>query len=225
MELNCARLRLVGALVAPIFIASCQSTPVPEDRSELVALGEALFFTETFEGNGRTCGTCHRREDNFGLSPAFIAKLVRNDPLFVAERRRALSKNFEKPAQMRERGLILENQDGFDDLANNFNLRGVPHVLSLATSVASRDGPRTGWSGDGAPGDGSLRAFAVGAVIQHLPRTLDRTVGSDFRLPTDAELDAIEAFMLSLGRQRDLRLPLALQDPQASLGHCRLVPA
>jgi mono/diheme cytochrome c family protein len=90
-------------------------------------------------------------------------------------------------------------------------MRGVPHVLALRTSVASPQGPRTGWSGDGAPADGSLRAFATGAVIQHFTKTLNRVAGVDFRLPTDAELDALEAFQLSLGRQSDLQLPLPLK--------------
>jgi mono/diheme cytochrome c family protein len=90
-------------------------------------------------------------------------------------------------------------------------MRGVPHVLGLRVSVASPQGPRTGWSGDGAPADGSLRAFATGAVIQHFTRTLNRVAGVDFRLPTDEELDALEAFQLSLGRQQDLALPLALK--------------
>jgi len=35
--------------------------------------------------------------------------------------------------------------------------------------------------------------------------------GVDFRLPTDEELDALEAFQLSLGRQQDLVLPLRLK--------------
>jgi hypothetical protein len=112
---------------------------------------------------------------------------------------------------MRGLGLILENQDGFDDLESNFNLRGVPPTLALRTSVDSPQGPRTGLSGDGAPGDGSLRSFAVGAVIQHFPKTLNRIAGVDFRLPTDDELNALEAFMLSLGRQEDLELPLPLR--------------
>ncbi len=119
---------------------------------------------------------------------------------------------------MREFGLILENLDGFDDLQNKFTLRGVPHTLALRTSIDSAQGPRTGWSGDGAPGDGSLRAFATGAVIQHFPRTLNRVVGVDFRLPTDDELDALEAFQLSLGRQQDLTLPLALRGTVAKRG-------
>ncbi|MGH7491522.1 MAG: hypothetical protein ACREOO_03920, partial [bacterium] len=92
-----------------------------------------------------------------------------------------------------------------------FVMRGVPHTLALPTSINSPDGPRTGWSGDGAPGDGSLRSFAIGAVIQHFTKTLNRVPGVDFRLPTEEELDALEAFQLSLGRQQDLTLPLPLQ--------------
>src|SRR5947209_3881127 len=112
---------------------------------------------------------------------------------------------------MRQFALILENLDGFDYLEKQFVMRGVPHVLSLRTSVNSPQGPRTGWSGDGAPGDGSLRSFATGAVIQHFTKTLNPIAGEDFRLPTDEELAALEAFQLSLGRQQDLTLPLPLQ--------------
>jgi mono/diheme cytochrome c family protein len=177
-----------------------------------------LFFNETFDGNSRTCGTCHREENNMAIDPGFIATLPDDDPLFVAERNQALMKNFENPRLMREFGLILENQDGFDDLENDFNMRGVPHVLAQRESVDSRDGPRTGWAGDGAPGDGSLRSFATGAVIQHFTKTLNRVPDVDFRLPTDDELDALEAFQLALGRQQDLALPLPLKGTVAKRG-------
>jgi hypothetical protein len=40
----------------------------------------------------------------------------------------------------------------------------------------------------------------------------------DFRLPTEDELDALEAFMLTLGRQRDLALPLPLKGVAALRG-------
>jgi hypothetical protein len=40
---------------------------------------------------------------------------------------------------------------------------------------------------------------------------LKRVDGKDFRLPTDPELNALEAFQLSLGRQEDLDLPLELK--------------
>lgn len=213
--------RLIRAMVAvcigAVFLGACETVP-PTPPTDPVARGEEIFFNETFDGNGRTCGSCHRAEDNFGISPSFIATLAADDPLFVAETNPALSENFENPVLMRQFGLILENQDGFDDLANNFNMRGVPHTLALRTSVASAQGPRTGWSGDGSPGDRTLRSFATGAVIQHFTKTINRVPGVDFRLPTDEELNALEAFQLSLGRQSDLTLPLALRNVVAARG-------
>jgi hypothetical protein len=207
---------LAGVLACALAISGCPPPPAPEPTP--VDRGREIFFNETFDGNGRTCGTCHREEDNFGLTPAFIATLPPDDPLFVAETNPDLAENFENPVLMRLFGLILENQDGFDDLENNFNMRGIPHTLALRTSVDSRDGPRTGWSGDGAPGDGSVRAFSTGAVIQHFPLTTNRIPSVDFRLPTDQELDDLEAFMLSLGRQEDLELPLPLKGVVAARG-------
>jgi len=213
-----ADMRIVVVVLVALPLGSCVVTPVPPSRDKLIARGRDIFFKETFDGNGRTCGTCHRAERNFTIDPSFIATLPDDDPLFVAEFNSDLRENFEKPRLMRAFGLVLENQDGFDDLENNFNLRGVPHVLAQQNSVDSPEGPRTGWSGDGAPGDGSLRSFATGAVIQHFPRTLDRVADVDFRLPTDEELDALELFMLSLGRQQDLSLPLPLTGVVAARG-------
>ena len=201
-----------------LVLCACQSMPPPDPEASLIAKGRKIFFNETFKGNGRTCGTCHREENNFTIDPTFIATLPPNDPLFVAEFNPDLATNFENPRLMREFGLIKENQDGFGDLQNVFTQRGVPHVLALRTSIDSPQGPRTGWSGDGAPGDGSLRSFAVGAVIQHFTRTLNRAAGVDFRLPTDEELDGLEAFQLSLGRQSDLKLPLPLKGTVAKRG-------
>ncbi|MGQ0533013.1 MAG: c-type cytochrome [Caulobacteraceae bacterium] len=205
-----------GAMLA-VALAACEQPPAPEPPT-LIDRGREVFFTETFGGNGRTCGTCHRAEDNFGLSTEFIATLPADDPLFIAETNPGLARGFEAPRQMRAHGLILENLDGFEDLDNKFVLRGVPHTLALRTSVTGRDGPLTGWGGDGAPGDRSLRSFAVGAVIQHFPKSTNRMAGVDFRLPTDEELDALEAFMLSLGRQEDLALPLPLIDVRVQRG-------
>ncbi len=199
-------------------LSQTQQSQTQQSQSQLIARGRALFFNETFNGNGRTCGTCHPAENNFTIDPAFIAKLPPNNPLFVAEFVPALKENFEKPELMRKFGLILENLDGFDDLPNKFTMRGVPHTLGMRVSIASQAGPRTGWSGDGAPGDGSLRSFAVGAVIQHFTKTLNRIPGVDFRLPTEEELDAMEAFQLSLGRQAELSLPLPLKGDVAKRG-------
>lgn len=173
----------------------------------LVAKGADLFFNEKFNGNGRTCGTCHPARNNFTIDPEFIATLPSDDPLFVAEFNPDLAQNFEKPQLMRSLGLVLENLDGFQDLTNRFVLRGVPHTLGLLNSRTKQPGTplleRLGWSGDGAPFSGTLREFALGAVNQHLTRKLTRVPDVDFRFPTDEELDALAAFQLALGRQQD----------------------
>jgi hypothetical protein len=196
-------------LVAPFSVlvpapAEAQQVDLADLFDALVAQGEELFFKETFNGNGRTCGTCHPARNNFTIDPAFIATLPANDPLFVAEFMPALAENFENPTLMRQFGLILENVDGFDHLESKFVMRGVPHTLALSTSLRSPSGPieRTGWGGD----RGSLRDFATGAVTQHFTKTLKRRPGKDFRLPTDGELDALSAFQLSLGRRDELVL-------------------
>jgi mono/diheme cytochrome c family protein len=212
---------LLAVFCGMLLIVGCHMPsppPTPDPDAELIEKGRQIFFNETFEGNGRTCGSCHPAENNFAIDPAFIASLPDDDPLFVAEFNPDLKENFENPRLMREFGLIVENLDGFDDLANKFTLRGVPHTLGLPNTIDSALGPRTGWSGDGAPGDGTLRSFAIGAVIQHFTKTLNRVPGTDFRLPTDEELDALEAFQFSLGRQQELALPLQLKGTVAKRG-------
>jgi hypothetical protein len=178
---------------------------------EQIAKGREVFINETFEGNGRTCATCHRPDNNHTIDHKYIAKLPKDDPLFVAESNPAL-KELENPKQLRQFGLILANLDGFDQPGV---LRSVPHTLALNQSMTVEhcaklhpedvNNPNAklppkgefcedevfahalGWSGDGSPGSGSLREFTLGAVAQHLPRTLHRQPGLDFRLPSDDE--------------------------------------
>jgi hypothetical protein len=147
--------------------------------------------------------------------PDFIATLPDDDPLFVAEFNPDLKK-LENQRLMREFGLILENINGFDQPPV---FRSVPHTLGLRHSTNPVPGEPvlpgsgkelthvTGWSGDGSPATGSLREFAIGAVRQHFPKTLAREEGVDFRLPTERELDALEAFQLSLGRPEEITSP------------------
>jgi cytochrome c peroxidase len=178
---------------------------------KLISQGADLFFNETFKGNGRTCGTCHPSDNNFTIDPPFIATRPANDPLFVAEFNPALAQ-LERPALMRSHGLILENVDGLENPTVKFVMRGVPHTLGMQVSL-TQDTTQvptpfemTGWSGDGAPGTGSLREFAIGAVTQHFTKRLNRVAGTDFKLPKEHELDAMEAFQLSLGREKDIDL-------------------
>lgn len=218
--------RRAAALTLEERTAACEEDP--RVRLGLVSgevcVGADLFFRETFEGNGRTCATCHPVENNFTIDPASIAALPADDPLFVAELEADLE-DLERPALLREFGLVLENVDGLGDLANRFTMRSVPHSLSLATSVARPPGgvsppvERTGWSGDGAPGDGALRDFQTGAIVQHYPRSLDREAGTDFRLATGEELDRIAAYLRSVGRTNELDLALVrLEDAGAEAG-------
>lgn len=154
----------------------------------------------------------------------------------------SLGHRFENPVLMRGQALILENVDGFAPFltpstsANDrFAMRGIPHVFAQRVSIRAPDqfgGPplpkqRTGWSGDGSPfldpalpgSNGTLRFFAAGAVRQHFTKHILRRPGIDFVFPTDAELDAMEAFQLTLGRQSDVPLSsFTLLDPDAQTG-------
>jgi cytochrome c peroxidase len=196
--------------------------------SNTICAGADVFFRETFGGNGRTCGSCHPVDNNFTIDIPFVSALHNsspNDPLFVFEHNAALA-NLETPDLLNAAG-ILENVDGFQDPTHRFVVRSVPHLFSLATSIARDTGDgttnppadRTGWGGDGAPGDGTLRSFLTGAVTQHYPKTLARVAGTDFRLPTAPELDAVNAFQLSLGRMNELDLnQVRIFDPDAEIG-------
>jgi cytochrome c553 len=193
-----------------------------------VCVGAELFFRDTFGGNGRSCGSCHPANNNYTIDPNFIAGLPSNDPLFVAENNPTLS-GLERPQLMHDHGLILENVDGAEDPTHKFVMRSVPHCFSLGTSITAQATPtdgttrppneRTGWGGDGAPGNGELRDFQNGAINQHYTKSLNRTSGTDFVLAISAELDAIRAFTGTIGRSNELDLTVvALSDASADAG-------
>jgi cytochrome c peroxidase len=199
------------------------------DFARVVAQGRQLFLKETFEGNGRTCGTCHVETNNFTVDPDLIATLPPSDPLFVAETNPALS-TLENSDLLRRFGLILVNADGFDP-SRGFVFRGSQNVQALANSMTPQDPSfgidfstngrnpnppeRLGWGNDGPP----LRDFAIVAIAQHAPTTMSRIPKVAFRIPTDEELDALAAYQLALGRQEDFDLPaLQLKSALASNG-------
>lgn len=228
-------LERLADFITPTAQADIGPIPNPSTALEqLITEGRNSFFNGTFGGNGRTCGSCHRENNNLTIDPEFIATLPPTDPLFVAEFSPALSQNFENPVLMRKFGLILENVDGFDDLPNKFVMRSVPHTLAMLSDTLAPSqfdethiplGPvvppveRLGWGGDGSAvgtftladgtthqATGTLRDFMIGAIIQHYTKTLNRVPGVDFTMPTVAQLDALEAFQKSLGRRENLKL-------------------
>jgi cytochrome c peroxidase len=225
-----------GALTAAQRLAACAQDPrvVTGLATKEVCAGADIFFNEAFGGNGRTCGTCHPAGNNTTIDVPFIDNLHAtnpNDPLFVFETNPALAE-LENPASLFAIGTILENVDGFEDPTNKFVMRAVPHTLSLATTVARDSDPTTtnppveltGWSGDGAPGDGSLRQFLTGAITQHYTKNLLRRPGTDFRLPTAQELDLVNTFQRALGRLNELNLQqVNLFDAEANVGKAAFV--
>ncbi len=161
----------------------------------VVTQGQNLFFLERFQGNGRTCLSCHQPQDAFGLSPATIGSLPDDDPVFISDHILDLAL-LENACLLRSRrALILENIDGFDHPPV---YRGSPHLLNIALTAPY------GQSGEFA----DLRSFSAGAVRQHFPRSLARNADPaagpiDFREPTQAELAALETFMNAIVEPAD----------------------
>src|SRR5262249_54185178 len=123
-------------------------------------------------------------------------------PLFVAEFNKALA-GLEDPTLLRRRGLILVNADGFDRPPV---FRAPPSLSNLTlTSPYGLNGITD-----------DLKVFAVQAVRQHFPKTLNRVPQGqeqpgavpDFRLPTPEELEALEAFLFSLMVPHDVNFGL-----------------
>ena len=186
------------------------------DLARVAAEGRQLFLNETFDGNRRTCGTCHVETNNFTVDPQLIAALPPDDPLFVAETNPALAA-LENTDLLRRFGLILVNADGFDPgrghvfrstqntqaLLNSTTPQDPTFGIDFSTNGRNPNPPeRLGWGNDGPP----LRDFPLVAIVQHQPKTLSRKAGVDFRIPTDEELDAMAAYQLALGRQEDFDL-------------------
>lgn len=222
------KLMSLGSLLAPQTAeASSSDVLVAHDLvTRQVADGADLFLRGTFEGNGRTCATCHPVVKNQEIGPEFIDTLPADDLLFIAEfpEEEGGVPGLEIDILLREHGQILENVDGAENPTEKFVVRGVPHSLSMSTSILADDpntAPvnHTGWGGDAAAENGALRFFPIGATFQHFTKSLDRIEGVDFVFPTDSELDAMEAFMLACGRTNDLDLSqVSLTDATAASG-------
>jgi hypothetical protein len=128
-----------------------------------------------------------------GTCSATVASITSGDLGDVAG---SMIPGIEEPGKMRTsvspafphgRALILENIDGF---SNPPVFRKPPHLLNL-----NKTGPY-GFNGNFV----DLLAFGAQAVVQHFPRTLARNAGGtnpDFRMPTNQERVALEAFMLA----------------------------
>ena len=134
-------------------------------RAQICA-GADIFFRETFNGNGRTCGTCHPTQNNFTIDARVHQSLPPTDPLFVFERDPPTSRT-SRPRRCgsgrhpRERRRLR----GPDPQVRRSAV-GAAHAVDEDQHRRRSGDPgtttppveRTGWGGDGAPGDGSLRS-------------------------------------------------------------------
>ncbi|WP_394850498.1 hypothetical protein LZC95_23950 [Pendulispora brunnea] len=141
---------------------------LPKGNAKSILRGAALFFFEFpgVKGNGRTCATCHRPEDGFGLSAASAEALYRRtkgrDPLF-----KSIDADDGKDdyTSLRTKGLIRvtlklpPNVHLADDPAATSVtvLRGVPPVLNIGlTAPYQQDGRQP-----------NLPSQALGALHDH----------------------------------------------------------
>ena len=185
--------------------------------------GFRIFTEETFSGNGRTCATCHIPAKGYTIGPRDIKRLKKKD------RRLVLATNvpgLENPRLVRRLGLFNTGPgsatgrapvEGEAIFRSSLAIRGLDittldNFSAPGTPPSPTPAVRLGWAGDGSPvgsihgtplpdADGSVRAFANGAIAQHMPRSLNRVPGTDFRFATAEELDAMDAFQRWLGRR------------------------
>lgn len=225
--------------------------PTSKNDFKCLDKGFKVFTEETFEGNGRTCGTCHIPSEAYNIFPASIKKLSKaeKDLVFATntpglENKTLVEKfalfniagdansNASDPLEWGPGGThtkpIFRSAMGIFGLGVTSEPAASYPGTPLFPPVCSAGGlaalqPQLGWSGDGSPGtkapapndvlcrthhghfdpdsDGSIRAFATGAIAQHNPKTLNRVPGVDFRRATALELDSMDALQKWLGRR------------------------
>lgn len=187
--------RLSVAALLGLLASSCSPPEDPRAGLDPEALGELLFVEEEFEGNGRTCATCHILE-NFGtMTPEIIEATWAQDPdapLFRAiDSDDGLGESYERlrreatvrvPIQLpviEEIGLAVRRCDAPAETMVWLN-RGNPSVFNIALEqnlmMDGRDGA-------------DLNAQAHNAIHTH---------AEPGREPTMEELTAIAAFQRTL---------------------------
>lgn len=153
------------------------------DRSTL----ECVAGTEgapAFDGNGRTCATCHRPQERFSVSPETIAALPPGDPLFVP------IPGLEDPKRLRSDALIRVDAPG-----GIHEFRQTPKLVHLR-KLCDRRGrcQALGLRGDRVR---DLCAFSNQAIENHLTKRVGGVDHVDFRTMTARECKAMVAYLVS----------------------------
>lgn len=226
---DAARIGLIVALPLGGGLAGMPARALTLEEAESIERGFQLFTEETFGGNGRTCATCHIPSSNYTISPTDIAGLSADEQALVFADNVPGLENRTLVEQLTLFNIGPGSADGTRP-PGPFRSSMTVGALALTTVFAGRGGNaiRLGWGSDGSPNnefdftnddDGSIRAFAVGAVFQHNTLSLERLPGADFRVPTDAELDDLDAFQKWLGRRNEFDVSqMVFADARATAG-------
>lgn len=210
---------------------SAVAQSITAEEAALIDEGFRVFTEETFEGNGRTCGTCHVPETQYTIGPDDI-RTMSGEALDLV-----LASNvpgLENPTLVEELAIFNTGPGVATEEFPEGPFRSPQQIGGLPSTTLDFFGVRQmlGWDGTGSPSggfhhgnvdgdaDGTIRAFANGAIAQHATRSLNRIAKTtacpeldvndadavcnepyDFRFATDAELDALDAFQRWLGRR------------------------
>jgi hypothetical protein len=119
--------------------------------NKLIALGADVFINELFDGNGRTCETCHPFLNNITIDPSEIARRPDSDPIFLAEQNPAFAGPpfpLDDPRVLRATALIGIPDDGLNLPSIQ---RAVPHLFFVNGTFGPPAPVVLPFAGQGAP--------------------------------------------------------------------------
>lgn len=189
-------------LICTLLPLTTFAEPTTLEEFNSIDNGFKLFTEETFEGNGRSCGTCHLPGRQYNINPSDIKHASWKDRKLIFATN---VPGLENPTLVKK--LALFNVEGGDALNPEIGeeghhpvFRGSMTVGPLALTTVGPPlppgfpfpgKPLTGWAGNGSPGgqfhhgqfdenaDRTIRSFANGAIAQHNPITLNRIAKSN----------------------------------------------
>ena len=78
------RKTLISALsIASLVFGTSAHAQVSAEQANLIDAGRKIFMEETFDGNGRSCGTCHLPAEGYDIFPSSIEKLSKKEQALV----------------------------------------------------------------------------------------------------------------------------------------------
>lgn len=154
---------LITTLIIPLTLFA-EPTTLEEFNS--IDKGFKLFTEETFEGNGRSCGTCHIPGRQYNINPTDIKRASWKDRKLIFA---TSTPGLENPTLVKK--LALFNIEGGDALNPDIDEEGHhpvfrgsmtlgplartsigPPVIADGVIQLGLHDPKIGWSGNGSPG-------------------------------------------------------------------------